>query len=222
MLQHLSQPRRFPALGLAVALLSLGLIVAARRPGPRPAPPPQGVVADTAVFAGGCFWGVEGVFEHLKGVVSAEAGYAGGNQSAPSYEQVSSSTTGHAESVQVVYDTAVISYVQLLQVFFSVAHDPTQLNRQGPDVGSQYRSAIFFRNPKQEQAARGYVARLGQTGRYAAPIVTQIAPLQAFYPAESYHQHYMEKHPTNPYIVYNDAPKIVHLRQEFPALYRGD
>ncbi len=222
MLHLLSQPHRSRAGFLAAGLLLLGAVAAVRRPAARPAPPPPGVAADTAVFAGGCFWGIEGVFEHVKGVISAESGYAGGTTSSPSYEDVSSSTTGHAESVQVVYDTTVVSYAQLLQVFFTVAHDPTQLNRQGPDVGSQYRSAIFYRTPAQERAIRGYMKELEGSRRYAGTIVTQVAPLQAFYPAEAYHQHYMERHPDQPYIVYNDAPKVERLRRELPGLYIGN
>jgi len=177
--------------------------------------------ADTAVFAGGCFWGIEAVFEHLKGVTSAVSGYAGGTVRSPSYEQVSTGRTGHAESVEVIYDPAVISYAQLLEVFFKVAHDPTELNRQGPDEGTQYRSAIFFRTPAQQQAATAYVAELGRSRRFSAPIVTVIAPLTAFYPAEDYHQGYMALHPNQPYIVYNDAPKLVRLEHDFPALYRS-
>ena len=185
--------------------------------------PARPIVAatDTAVFAGGCFWGVEAVFEHLKGVQSAESGYSGGSAASPSYEQVSSETTGHAESVRVVYDPAQISYGQLLQVFFRVAHDPTQLNRQGPDVGTQYRSAVFYRNPEQKRAVEAYVSELQRAKAFPRPIVTQIAPLKAFYAAEAYHQNYLERHPTQPYIVINDAPKLEHLKREFPALYRG-
>lgn len=175
---------------------------------------------DTAVFAGGCFWGIEGVFEHLKGVSSATAGYAGGTTVSPSYEDVSSGETGHAESVQVIYDPARISYAQLLQVFFSVAHDPTELNRQGPDVGTQYRSAIFFRNPAQQKAAADYIADLTAKKAYSHPIVTQVVPLKAFYVAEGYHQHYMAMHPTQPYIVYNDAPKVAQLKQKFASWYQ--
>ena len=176
---------------------------------------------DTAVFAGGCFWGIEAVFEHIKGVQSAVSGYAGGTTKSPGYEDVSSGTTGHAESVRVVYDPAVVSYGQLLQVFFSVAHDPTQLNRQGPDHGTQYRSAIFYRNPEQQRAAEGYVKQLTATHAFSQPIVTQIVPLTAFYVAEDYHQDYMAHHPTQPYIVYNDAPKVEHLKAQFPGLYKG-
>jgi peptide-methionine (S)-S-oxide reductase len=174
----------------------------------------------TAVFAGGCFWGVEAVFEHLKGVKSAVSGFAGGGVASPSYQQVSTGGTGHAEAVQVVYDPSQISYEQLLHVFFSVAHDPTQLNRQGPDVGTQYRSAIFYANEEQHQAAEAYVAQLRAAKAFSRPIVTEIAPLRAFYPAESYHQHYLTRHPHSPYIMINDAPKLEHLRREFPVLYR--
>lgn len=175
---------------------------------------------DTAVFAGGCFWGIEAVFEHVKGVQSAVSGYTGGTTASPSYEDVSTGTTGHAESVRVVYDPAVVSYGQLLQVFFSVAHDPTQVNRQGPDHGTQYRSAIFYRTKEQQRAAESYVRQLTAAKTFDRPIVTQIVPLGAFYPAESYHQHYMANHPDQPYIVYNDAPKVAHLKEQFPQLYQ--
>ena len=187
-----------------------------------PEPAPVGVTAssDTAVFAGGCFWGVEAVFEHLKGVSSATSGYAGGSAPSPSYEQVSSGATGHAEAVLVVYDPAEISYDQLLQVFFTVAHDPTQLNRQGPDVGTQYRSAVFYRNAAQREATERYIAKIRQARLYRDALVTQVAPLRAFHPAEAYHQDYLEHHPNQPYIVINDAPKLEHLRNQFPALYR--
>ena len=175
---------------------------------------------DTAVFAGGCFWGIEGVFEHVKGVSYAESGYAGGTVASPSYEQVSSGDTGHAESVRVVYDPSQISYGQLLQIFFSVAHDPTQLNRQGPDNGTQYRSAIFYRTPEQRRLAEAYIAQLTAAKTFSRPIVTQIAPLHAFYLAESYHQDYMAHNPRAYYIVVNDAPKVEHLREQFPSLYK--
>lgn len=211
----------FLAVSLA-ALASLPAFELWATPAP-PAPPAPGIgsTVDTAVFAGGCFWGIEGVFEHLKGVVSATAGYAGGTTASPTYEDVSSEETGHAESVQVVYDPSKISYDQLLQVFFTVAHDPTQLNRQGPDVGTSYRSAIFFRSAAQQKAATDYVAELTRKKLYGKPIVTQIVPLKAFYRAEDYHQHYMALHPDQPYIVYNDAPKVERLRKEFPALYQA-
>ena len=186
--------------------------------------PPLGVAssADTAVFAGGCFWGIEAVFEHLVGVSEAVSGYAGGKVASPSYEQVSTGTTGHAESVRVVYDPARISYDQLLQVFFTVAHDPTQLDRQGPDVGPQYRSAVFYRNVAQRDAARRYIAKLGHARIYRQPVVTQVSPLEAFHPAESYHQDYLVRHPTQPYIVIHDAPKLEELQRRFPDLYRKE
>ena len=175
---------------------------------------------DTAVFAGGCFWGIEAVFEHTRGVRSAVSGYTGGTTTSPSYEDVSSGTTGHAEAVRVVYDPSVVSYGQLLQVFFSVAHDPTELNRQGPDHGTQYRSAIFYRTKDQQRTAEAYVKQLSEAKIFHAPIVTQIAPATAFYLAEAYHQDYMVHHPDQAYIVYNDAPKVAHLKQQFPALYQ--
>ena len=190
-----------------------------------PAPLADAVISpagslDTAVFAGGCFWGIEAVYEHIKGVQSAVSGYAGGRTASPSYEDVSTGTTGYAESVLVVYDPAVVSYGQLLQVFFSVAHDPTQLNRQGPDHGTQYRSAIFYRTKDQQRAAEAYVQQLTAAKTFAKPIVTQIVPLNAFHEAESYHQDYMAHHPDQPYIVYNDAPKVEQLKAHFPQLYR--
>jgi peptide-methionine (S)-S-oxide reductase len=187
-----------------------------------PEPAPAGVAAatDTAVFAGGCFWGVEAVFEHLQGVTTAISGYAGGTVDSPSYELVSSGATGHAESVLVVYDPSRISYDQLLQVFFTVAHDPTELNRQGPDVGTQYRSAVFYRNDAQRAAAVRYIARLDSAKVFGTPVVTQVAALGAFHPAEDYHQDYLVHHRMQPYIVINDAPKLEALRRQFPALYR--
>lgn len=175
--------------------------------------------AATAVFAGGCFWGVEAVFKHVKGVTSAVSGYAGGSAKTAHYEIVGSGLTGHAESVQVSYDPSQISYGQLLRVFFSVAHDPTQLNRQGPDAGTQYRSAIFYADPEQKRIADAYIEQLSSAKVYGRPIVTQLAPLNAFYPAEDYHQDYLAKHPENMYIVINDLPKLNHLRQEFPQIY---
>lgn len=173
----------------------------------------------TAVFAGGCFWGVEAVFRHVKGVTRAVSGYAGGMIQRPSYEQVGTGRTGHAESVEVTYDPAQISYGQLLVIFFSVAHDPTQLNRQGPDVGTQYRSAIFYVSDEQKKVAEAYVAQLAQAKAFGKPIVTEVAPLPAFWPAEDYHQNYVALHPWQPYVAYNDLPKLEALRKEFPALY---
>jgi peptide-methionine (S)-S-oxide reductase len=174
----------------------------------------------TAVFAGGCFWGVEAVFEHVKGVIRVTSGYAGGTAASPSYEAVSSGDTGHAESVEVVFDPTQITYGKLMQIFFSVAHDPTQLNRQGPDEGTQYRSAIFYKNEDQKREAESYVAQLTTAKTFPRPIVTEIAQLRSFYPAEDYHQDFMEKHPLNPYIVINDRPKVVQLKRQFPELYR--
>jgi peptide-methionine (S)-S-oxide reductase len=175
---------------------------------------------DTAVFAGGCFWGIEAVFQHLKGVHASESGYAGGSTKSPTYEDVSDGRTGHAEVVRVIYDPAVISYATLLHVFFSVAHDPTQLNRQGPDVGTQYRSAIYFTGDAQKRAAESYITQLTTARVFPRPIVTEVAPLKVFYRAEEYHQDYMAKNPMQPYIVIHDAPKIEALRKQFPALYR--
>ncbi len=175
----------------------------------------------TAVFAGGCFWGIEAVFEHVKGVRSATSGYAGGRGANPSYRQVSTGTTGHAEAVRVTYDPAQVSYDDLLRVFFLVAHDPTQRNRQGPDTGTQYRSAIFYADDEQRRAAEAFVASLRSARTFAQPIVTEITSLQAFYRAEDYHQDYMVHHPDQPYIVYHDAPKLDRLRRQLPALYRS-
>ncbi|HWJ22841.1 MAG TPA: peptide-methionine (S)-S-oxide reductase MsrA [Gemmatimonadaceae bacterium] len=206
---------------LVLSLLAVPVVLAAQTRGTTAVSRAAPARADTAVFAGGCFWGVEGVFEHLKGVTSATSGYAGGSTTAPSYEQVGSGGTGHAESVQVVFDPSQISYGQLMQVFFVVAHDPTQLNRQGPDVGPQYRSAIFYRNDQQKREAEAYVAQLRAAKVFTRPIVTQIAPLHGFYVAEAYHQNYMAQHPNAMYIVVNDAPKVEHLRKQFPALYRN-
>lgn len=174
----------------------------------------------TVVLAGGCFWGVQGVFEHVKGVASAVSGYAGGYVKDPSYETVSTGLTGHAESVQVTYDPAQISFGQLMMIYFSVAHDPTQLNRQGPDTGSQYRSAVFYSNEEQKKIAEAYVTQLEAAKIYPEKIVTKISPFSAFYPAENYHQDYLKNNPNNPYIVFNDLPKIVNLKRDFPALYR--
>jgi peptide-methionine (S)-S-oxide reductase len=185
-------------------------------------PAPVGVAAasDTAVFAGGCFWGVEAVFESLEGVTDAVSGYAGGSDPSPSYDRVSSGTTGHAESVRVVYDPARISYDQLLQVFFTVAHDPTQLNRQGPDVGTQYRSAVFYRNPSQQESTERYIAKLREAKVWPGKIVTEVSALRGFHPAEEYHQNYLVRHPTQPYIVVNDLPKLEELRKRYPDLVR--
>jgi peptide-methionine (S)-S-oxide reductase len=174
----------------------------------------------TAVFSGGCFWGIQAVFQHVKGVTNATSGYSGGEANTAHYEIVSTGETGHAESVKITYDPSQITYGQLLRVFFSVAHDPTELNRQGPDEGTQYRSAIFYSSDEQKNIAEAYIAQLGKSGKIHRKIVTQVVPLKAFYPAESYHQDYYEHHPNSPYIVYNDKPKVAALKAEFPDLYR--
>jgi peptide-methionine (S)-S-oxide reductase len=176
---------------------------------------------ETAVVAGGCFWGIQAVFQHVKGVVSATSGYSGGTLKNPDYEAVSSGETGHAESVQIVYDPSQVTYGELLRVFFSVALDPTEVNRQGPDEGTQYRSLIFYGNDQQKHIAEAYIAQLNQVKAFRRAIATQVVPLTAFYPAEAYHQNYATLHPDNPYIVYNDAPKVANLRREFPDLYTG-
>jgi peptide-methionine (S)-S-oxide reductase len=175
----------------------------------------------TAVVSGGCFWGVQAVFQHVKGVISATSGYSGGSAKTAEYEIVSTGETGHAESVQIVYDPSQITYGELLRVFFSVAHNPTELNRQGPDEGTQYRSSIFYSNDEQKHIAESYIAQLDKARVFPRAIVTQVVPLQAFYPAEAYHQNYAALHPNQPYIVFNDAPKVAHLAQEFPELYTG-
>ena len=180
-----------------------------------PAPATQ-----TAVFAGGCFWGVDAVFKHVKGVVQVVSGYAGGKAPTAHYELVSTGETGHAESVEVAYDPSQVTYRQLLQVFFTVAHDPTELDRQGPDVGPQYRSVIFYKTAEQQRAAQTYIAELTHTRLFSKPIVTQVVPLDRFFPAEAYHQNYLALHMTQPYIVYNDLPKLDRLQKTLPALYR--
>jgi peptide-methionine (S)-S-oxide reductase len=214
------------------ALLGLGLMIVMPACGaadgavslPAPAtdiPPAAGKAPQKAVFAGGCFWGVEAVFRHVKGVTSAVSGYAGGSAKTADYEMVSTGSTGHAESVEVTFDPAQVTYGELLRVYFSVAHDPTQLNRQGPDVGTQYRSAIFYVNDEQKSVAQAYIAQLDRAKVFARPIVTQVTSLPAFYPAEAYHQDYAALHPTQPYIVIHDLPKVANLKQQFPSLYTG-
>ena len=174
----------------------------------------------TAVFAGGCFWGTQSVFERVKGVVATTAGYAGGSADTATYDQVTTETTGHAESVQVVYDPSKITYGQLLRIYFSVAHDPTQLNRQGPDVGTSYRSAIFYANSEQQKISLAYIAQLDAAHVFPKKIVTQVVPLKGFYDAESYHQHYADNNPDNPYILVCDRPKVEALKQQFPELFQ--
>jgi peptide-methionine (S)-S-oxide reductase len=213
---------------MMLAMLPLALAIACGNAGatvPVPDPNENASLAsaparDTAVFAGGCFWGVQAVFEHVKGVISSTSGYAGGEAKTADYETVSSGATGHAESVQVIYDPSKITYGELLKVFFSVAHNPTELNYQGPDHGTQYRSAIFTMNAEQAKLAKAYIAQLTAAKVFPAPIVTEVAQLKKFYAAEDYHQGYLDKHPDQPYIVYNDIPKVEALKKEFPGLYQ--
>jgi peptide-methionine (S)-S-oxide reductase len=216
--------RAFLILGLTMAIVAA--CTAKTVSTPVPAPPTdeardQTPTQRTAVLAGGCFWGVQAVFQHVKGVISATSGYAGGEAKTAHYEMVSDGNTGHAESVQIVYDRSQITYGELLRIYFSVAHDPTQLNRQGPDEGTQYRSSIFYSDASQKQIAEAYVAKLNQDKVFRKPVVTQVVQLKGFYPAEGYHQNYAEKHPDNPYIAYNDAPKVENLRKSFPEIYTG-
>ena len=227
---------RSPTIGRTLAIAAIAAFLAwsaVRSIGARPAAEPHypfpkpavdvplaaGKSQQTAVLAGGCFWGVQAVFEHLKGVRSVTAGYSGGRINSPSYEMVSSGLTGHAESVSITFDPAQISYGQILMIFFSVAHDPTQLNRQGPDDGTQYRSAIFYSNEEQQRIATAYVGQLDAAKVYPRKIVTEVAPFKAFFRAEDYHQDYLQTHTDQPYIVYNDLPKLEHLKKQFPELY---
>jgi len=193
---------------------------AASFPNPAVDAPKSDKKTEVAVFAGGCFWGVEGVFDSVKGVADAVSGYAGGDKSTAHYEIVSSGTTGHAESVQVTFDPSQISYGQLLKIYFSVVHDPTQLNRQGPDEGTQYRSEIFYTSEEQRKIAQAYIQQLTAAKVFSKPIVTRVEALKGFYPAEGYHQDYLVHHPTQPYIVYNDIPKVQALHREFPELVK--
>ena len=208
-------------------VLGVGLLLATARSAPlktavpNPAvdePRPPSPARETMVLAGGCFWGVQAVFEQVKGVLSATSGYAGGTGPAD-YETVSTGQTGHAESVKVVFDPSRVSYGQLLKIFFSVAHDPTELNRQGPDVGTQYRSAIFYTDPMQEKVAKAYIEQLGAAKTFRRKIVTEVTPLRKFYDAEAYHQDYYFEHPMQPYIVINDKPKVQALKEQFPELF---
>ncbi|MCL4486454.1 MAG: peptide-methionine (S)-S-oxide reductase MsrA [Nitrospirae bacterium] len=188
-------------------------------PPPAADPPSKGI--QKAVLAGGCFWGVEAVFKHLRGVTGVLSGYAGGTAETARYDIVCSGQTGHAESVEVTYDAGTVSYGTLLRVFFSVAHDPTQVNRQGPDVGTQYRSAIFTLTDEQRRIALAYIDQLNASGVFHRPIATQIFPLETFYPAEDYHQNFLEEHPTYPYIVYHDLPKLAALKRLYPDLWQA-
>jgi peptide-methionine (S)-S-oxide reductase len=204
---------------LSAMLAGSCVIGAAREPFPSPAidmPAASATGMQTAVLAGGCFWGMEGVFERIKGVKKAVSGFAGGEKSTAHYEVVSTGRTGHAESVQITFDPQKITYGQLLMVYFSVAHNPTELNRQGPDAGTQYRSAIFYENDDQKKVAEAYIQQLNAAKVYSRPIVTQVVPLKGFYAAESYHQHYLDNNMSNPYIVYNDLPKLSALKKQYP------
>jgi peptide-methionine (S)-S-oxide reductase len=212
----------FLTAAVGVAALSAagaaGAQVPAFAPPSRVAPPAKR--PETAVLAGGCFWGVDAVFKHVKGVTAVVSGYSGGGATTARYPIVSTGATGHAESVQITFDPSQVSYADLLRVFFSAAHDPTELNRQGPDVGTQYRSAIFYTSDAQREIARVYIDQLTKAGVFPAPIVTQVVPFDRFYPAEEYHQNYLARHPYQPYIVFNDMPKLRRLEQQFPALYK--
>ena len=228
--KHFHRHGRFAVMFMAL-LLSAGLEA---RPSPSiaetarmiPAPaldePTTQATSEVAVLAGGCFWGVQGVFQHVQGVTNAVSGYTGGDKSTAQYETVSMGTTGHAESVQITYDPRRITYGRILQIYFSVAHDPTEFNRQGPDVGTQYRSTIFPMNADQSRIAKAYIAQLNQAHVFDAAIVTTIEPDRTFYPAEDYHQDFLTRNPTYPYIVFNDLPKIENLKRLFPDLYRTD
>jgi len=222
---HRSQ---FLYLAVCLVLVAFGfsLWMHAETRGGIPAPKDDAALAqnsgkETAIFAGGCFWGTQSVFERVKGVVATTAGYVGGSAATATYDQVTTETTGHAESVKVVYDPSKITYGKLLQIFFSVVHDPTQLNRQGPDVGTSYRSAIFYTNEEQRKISTEYIAQLNAAGVFKKPIVTEVTPLKGFYDAEAYHQDYALHHPDNPYILVCDRPKVEALKKEFPDLFQS-
>jgi peptide-methionine (S)-S-oxide reductase len=219
----------FPALILVGLLAAVGFVTTRStaeeaRVVPTPAVDEQadGKTSEVAVIAGGCFWGVQGVFQHVAGVTNAVSGYAGGDKATAHYDMTSNGKTGHAESVQITYDPRKITYGRILQVYFSVAHDPTELNRQGPDEGTQYRSAIFPTSDEQARVAKAYIAQLDSAHVFGAPVVTTIEPGKTFYRAEDYHQDFLAKNPAYPYIVYNDLPKVANLKRLFPALYRPD
>lgn len=225
MLRHKMHPILDRTLS-AISALVLAACMTSSMAGPLPDPAVDIPLAKakgvaTAVFAGGCFWGIEAVFENVKGVTDAVSGYAGGTATTATYDKVSSGATGHAEAVLVTYDPSKVSYGQLLKVLFTVAHDPTQLNRQGPDTGPQYRSAIFFANPEQQRVAKAYIAQLQAAKVFKQSIVTEVSPLQAFHAAEAYHQNYLVRNPLQPYIVIHDLPKLAALKKELPGLYSG-
>jgi len=219
---------KYFVLSSVIFLVGVGMVACssiAATPSSIPDPAVDAPLASTrgeqiAVLAGGCFWGVEAVFEHVKGVSDVKSGYSGGSTATAQYEKVGTGETGHAESVKITYDPAKISYGQLLKVFFSVAHDPTELNRQGPDTGTQYRSAIFYANDEQKRIAQAYIDQLNQAKVFARPIVTEVSELKSFNEAEAYHQNYLVNHPDEPYIVINDMPKVENLKKQLPALYK--
>lgn len=218
------QTRRFATLAI---LISLTACTASASNAPVPDPSydevkPAAHSTETAVLAGGCFWGMQSVFEHVRGVRQVWAGYSGGDSNTAHYDDVSDGNTGHAESVKIAFDPAVVSYGQLLKIYFAVAHDPTTLNRQGPDAGTQYRSEIFYASPEQEKIAQSYITQLDAAKVFDNSIVTSVQPLHGFYPAEDYHQDYARKHPENMYIVVNDAPKVARLKQMFPGMYQDE
>lgn len=203
----------------ASALFAAASFAASNFPDPQMKPQPPAAKTETAVLAGGCFWGMEGVYEHTKGVVDTLVGYSGGTKKSATYKQVSEGTTGHAESIKVTYDPSKISYGQILKIFFSIAHDPTQLNRQHYDVGTQYRSTIFYADANQKAVAEAYINQLNEAKVFKKKIATTVVPLEAFYPAEDYHQHYLDNNPTQPYIVAQDLPKIEDLKRTYPEWY---
>ena len=212
-------PALLAVIGVAWQLTSCAAEAPVNVPAPALDNPKQQGALQTAVLSGGCFWGVQGVYEHVKGVQKVVSGYAGGDRSTAQYEKVGTGTTGHAESVQITFDPAKVSYGELLQIFFSVAHDPTELNRQGPDTGTQYRSAIVYSDDTQKNIANAYIAQLTRAAVFHRPIVTKVDRLKGFYPAEGYHQDYLALNPTNPYIAFNDLPKIENLKHLFPDYY---
>jgi peptide-methionine (S)-S-oxide reductase len=217
--QRSALPALLAVLGITWQLASCAAEAPVNAPPPVLDNPKQEGPLQTAVLSGGCFWGVQGVYEHVRGVEKVVAGYAGGDRSTASYEEVSKGNSGHAESVQITFDPAKVSYGELLQIFFSVVQDPTQLNRQGPDIGPQYRSVIVYRDDSQKNIAKAYIAQLSNAKVFARPIVTRVDPSRGFYPAESYHQDYLVHNPSSPYIVYNDLPKIESLKRLFPNYY---
>ncbi len=224
MLKHRTNGLR-PFLCSLVVMLSLASAACSRATGQvspfsGESKSPAAVGKQTAVLAGGCFWGVDAVFKHVKGVTSVVSGYSGGNATTANYETVSTGTTGHAESVKIAFDPSQVRYSDLLRIFFSVATDPTELNRQGPDEGTQYRSVIFYTNEEQRQTALAYIEQMNKAHIFSRPIVTQVVPFTAFYPAEAYHQNFLARHPNYPYIVFNDLPKLHELQKEFPDFYR--